>query len=193
MIRLIHSSQGLRWCCSCWDNAWRWTPHSSADSHILPLRQCYILDVALALSMFSFRCCHTLQYSFCFGYITCHCTCFAIIVFYKTEIYSLIFTLSSSIPEVLNILRWSIIGLRCSFLLIRIRIVAILPLIPVDVTCSPLKPTMCAVLHILCWCIICLWCFLLLMRISIVAILTLTLFDITGSEVKPLEFSCGMS
>jgi len=82
------------------------------------------------------RFCHILQYSLRFRYIACDCICFAIIVFYRSEIYSLIFTLSRTMPLVLHILRWSIIGLQCIFLLIHIRIVAILALIPVDITAS---------------------------------------------------------
>jgi len=56
------------------------------------------------------RCCHLLQYSLRFGYIACRCICFAIIVFYRAEIYCPIFTLSSTMPSVLHILRCSIIG-----------------------------------------------------------------------------------
>ena len=48
---------------------------------------------------------HILQCSLRFGYIACCSSCFAIIVFYRSEIYSLIFTLSSTMPLVLHILR----------------------------------------------------------------------------------------
>jgi hypothetical protein len=48
---------------------------------------------------------HILQYSLRFGYLTCRCICFAIIVFYRSEIYRLIFTLSSTMPSVFHILR----------------------------------------------------------------------------------------
>jgi len=51
------------------------------------------------------RCCHLLQYSLGFGYIACRCICFAIIVFYRSEICCPIFTLSSDMPSVLHILR----------------------------------------------------------------------------------------
>jgi hypothetical protein len=50
------------------------------------------------------RFCHILQYSLRFGYCTCRWICFAIIVIYRSEIYSLIFTLSSTMPSVLHIL-----------------------------------------------------------------------------------------
>jgi len=83
------------------------------------------------------RCCHLLQYSLRFGYIASRCICFAIIVFYMSEIYCPIFTLSSTMPSVLHILRWSIIGLQCFFLRIRIHIVA---LIPVNITYYALSP-----------------------------------------------------
>jgi len=56
------------------------------------------------------RCCHLLQYSLRFGYMACCCICFAIIVFYRFEIYCPIFTVSSTMPSVLHILRWSITG-----------------------------------------------------------------------------------
>jgi len=93
------------------------------------------------------RFCHILQYSLRFGYLACHCICFAIIIFYRSEIYIPIFTLSSTMPSVLHILRWSIIGLRCFFLLIRIRIVAILALIPVNITGSQVSPLHSALIH----------------------------------------------
>jgi len=51
------------------------------------------------------RWCHLLQYSLRFGYIACHCICFAIIIFYWSEIYCPSFTLSSTMPTVLHILR----------------------------------------------------------------------------------------
>ena len=63
-----------------------WMPHSP--------------DICLALR---FR--HILQCSLRFRYIACCCSCFAIIVFYRSEIYSLIFTLSGTMPLVLHILR----------------------------------------------------------------------------------------
>jgi len=82
------------------------------------------------------RCCQLLHYSLHFGYIACRCICFAIIIFYRSGIYCPTFTLCSTMPSVLHILRWSIISLRCFVLLIRIRIVAILVLIPFDITGS---------------------------------------------------------
>jgi hypothetical protein len=51
-----------------------------------------------------FRFCHILKYSLRFGYLACCCICFAIIVFYKSEIYSLILTLCSTMTSVLHIL-----------------------------------------------------------------------------------------
>ena len=73
---------------------------------------------------FVFRCCHLLQYSLRFGYITCRCICFTIIICYRSEIYCPILTHSSTMPSVLHILRRFIIGLQCFFLLISIRIIA---------------------------------------------------------------------
>ena len=142
---------------------------------------------------FALRFCHILQYSLCFGYIACWGICFTIIVFYRSEIYSLIFTLCSTVPLVLHILCGSIIGLRCLFLLIHIHIVAILALIPVDITGDQLNPTMPSVLHILRWSIIGLRCFFLRLRIRIIALLALIPVDIAGSQVKPLSFSYGPS
>ena len=49
------------------------------------------------------RFCHMLQYSIRFRYIACRCICFAIIIFYMSEIYSPLFTLFSPIPSVLHI------------------------------------------------------------------------------------------
>ena len=129
MTRMLHSSQGLQLCSSHLHNAWRCLCLSSADSHMLHSHLCLAL-----------RFCHLLQYSLRFGYIACCCICFAIIVFSMSEIYRPIFTLSNTMPSVLHILRWSIIGLRCFFLLICIRIIAILAPIPVDITGSQIKP-----------------------------------------------------
>ena len=96
------------------------------------------------------RCCHLLQSSLHFGYIACLCSCLVIILFYRTEISCPIFTLSSTMTLVLQILCCSIIGLRCFFVLIHLRIIAILALMPVDITGSQDRPTIPSVLHILC-------------------------------------------
>jgi len=74
------------------------------------------------------------------SYLACWCICYAINVFYMSEIYCPIFTLLSSMPSVLHILRWSIIGLQCFFLRIHIHIVAILALISVPITGSQVSP-----------------------------------------------------
>ena len=79
------------------------------------------------------------QNSVHFGYIACRCICFAIIVFYRSEIYCSILTLSSTMPSVLHILCWSIISLQCFFLLIYIRFVPIIAVIPVDIAGSQVK------------------------------------------------------
>jgi len=114
-------------------------------------------------------------------------------VFYRSEIFSLIFTLSRTMPSVLHILHWSIIGLQTVFLLICIRIVVIVPLILVDSTSSEVNPTMPSVLYILRWSIIILQCFCLLIHISIIAILALIPVDITGFQINPLKSSRGLS
>jgi len=134
--RVLHSSQGLQLCCNRLHNTWRCLCLSSADSHIFLsaiaiYRMPHSLHICLAVR---FR--HILQYSLRFVYIACRFICFAIIVFYRSEIYSPIFTLSSTMPSVLHILHWSVIGLRCLFLLIGIRIVALLALIPLVITGS---------------------------------------------------------
>jgi len=49
-----------------------------------------------------------------------------------------------TLPSVLYILHWFIIGLQCFFFLIRICIVVILPLIPIDITGSQVKPLKCS-------------------------------------------------
>jgi len=67
-------------------------------------------DAALSQICLVLRCCHLLQYRLHFGYMACRCICFAIIVFYRSEIYCPICTLCSTMPSVLHILRWSIIG-----------------------------------------------------------------------------------
>jgi hypothetical protein len=102
---MLHSSQGLQLCSSCLHSAWRCLCLSSADSY-MPHS-----DLCLAL-----RFCHLLQYRLRFGYIACRCICFAIIIFYMSEIYCPIFTLSSTMPSVLHILGWGIVGLWCLFL-----------------------------------------------------------------------------
>jgi len=56
------------------------------------------------LVCFALRCCNSIQYSVLFGYITCHCICFFRIVFCRSGIYCLIFTLYSTMPSVLRIL-----------------------------------------------------------------------------------------
>jgi len=136
---------------------------------------------------------HIYQYSLRFEYITCRCISFAIIVFYMSEIYSPILTLSSTMPSVLHILRWSITSFRCLFLLICIRIVTMLALIPVDITGSEVKPMTPSVLHILRWSIIGLQCLFLLILIRIITIFAPIPVDITGSQIKPLEFSRRLS
>jgi len=50
-------------------------------------------------------------------------------------------------PSVLHILRWSIISLRCLFLHIRIHIVTILGLIPIDITGSQVSAPHSALIH----------------------------------------------
>jgi len=70
----------------------------------------------------------------------CRCIWFAIMLFYRSEIYCPILTLSSTIPSVLHSLGWSIIGLQCSSLLICICIDAIIALISVDIAGSMGKP-----------------------------------------------------
>jgi len=116
------------------------------------------------------RFCHILHYSLPFEYIACQCICFAIIVIYRSGIYSLICTLSSTMHLVLHILRWSIISLRGLFFLICIRIVTIHALIPFDITGSKVKPTIPSVLRFLRWSIISLRCFFPHICILIVAL-----------------------
>jgi len=107
-IRPTHvllSSQGLQLSCSRSHNAWRCLCLSSADSHI------YLSAIAIYRMPHSphicsaLRFCHILQYGLGFRYLACRCISFAIIVFYRSEIYRLIFTLSSTMPSVLHILR----------------------------------------------------------------------------------------
>ena len=124
---MLHSLQGLQLCSSRLHNASQCLCLSSADSHMPHSHLCVALKF-----------CYLSQYGLRFGYIACRCICFAIIVFYKSEIYCPIFTLSSTMPSVLHILHWSIIEMRCFFLLIRI--IAILALIPVDIAGSHVKP-----------------------------------------------------
>jgi len=176
--RVLHSSQVLWTYCSRLHNAWQCLCLCSADTN-MP----HSPHICLAL-----RFCHVLKYSLRLESITCHCICFPIIVFYMSEIYCPIFTLSSTMSWVLHILHWSIIGLQWFCLFIWICIVAILKLIPVDITGSRAKPTMPSVLHILHWFIFGLRCFFLLICIHILAILALILIDIVSSQVESLEF-----
>ena len=69
-------------------------------SAIAVYRMPHLLHLCSALRFW-----HLLQYSLRFGYLACRCICFAIIVFYRSEIYSLICTLSGTMPSVLHILR----------------------------------------------------------------------------------------
>ena len=57
-------------------------------------------NAALFYICLTLRSCDLLQYSLRFGFIACHCICFAIIVFYRSEIFCPIFTLSSTMPSV---------------------------------------------------------------------------------------------
>jgi len=108
---VLQSSPGLQLSCSRLHNTWRCSCLFSADSHMPHSRHiCFV-----------FRLCLLLQFNL-------------LTVFYSSEIHCPIFTLSSTMPSVLHIVRWSIITLRCFFLLIRIHIVTILSLIPVDIT-----------------------------------------------------------
>jgi len=109
--RVLQSSQWLQLSCRRWPNAWRCSCLAPAKCHIVPLRYCYISDAVLSHICLALRCCHLWQYSLRLEYITCRCICFAIIVFYRSQIYCLIFTLSSTMPSVLHILCWCIIGL----------------------------------------------------------------------------------
>jgi hypothetical protein len=137
MTRVTHSSQGLQLYCSCLQNDWRWLCLSPAECHSVPLRYWYISDAALSHICVTLRSCHLLQYSLRFGYIACRCICFAIIVFYSSEIYYLFLKHSFNIPSVHHILSCSIVGLRCFFVIIRI--VAFLALIRIKITCSQVK------------------------------------------------------
>ena len=120
------------------------TPHD-VYAFLRPIATFYLSAIAIYRMPHSshvcltLRFCQLLQYSLRLGYIACRCICFAIIVFYTSEIYCPIFKLSSTMPSILHILVWSSIGLRSVILLIRILIVAIHPLISVDITCSQVK------------------------------------------------------
>jgi len=118
-------------------------PHFTSPL-LLYIRCCNLPHICLAL-----RYCHLLQYSLRFGYIACCCICFAIIVFYRSEIYCIIFTLSSTMPSVLHILHRCIIDLLCIFLLIHIRNIPTLAIIFVDINGSQVKLKMPSVLNIL--------------------------------------------
>jgi len=90
---VFHCLQWLQLCCSRLHNAWRCLCLSLGDSHMPYSHLCLAL-----------RFCYLLQYCHRFGYITCCSICFAIIIFYKFEIYCPFFTLSSTMPSVLHIL-----------------------------------------------------------------------------------------
>jgi hypothetical protein len=50
--RVLLTLLGLQLCCSCLEDVWSCLCLSSADSHILPHRYCYVPDAALAKSKF---------------------------------------------------------------------------------------------------------------------------------------------
>jgi len=125
--------RGRKLCSSRLHNAWRCLCLSSAYGHMPHFHFCLAL-----------RFCHLLQYSFRFRYIAGGCICFAIIVFYMSEICCAIFPFSSSMHSVLHILSWSIIGLRWLFLLVSTRIVT---LIPVKITYYALSSLHSALIH----------------------------------------------
>jgi hypothetical protein len=75
-------------------------------------------------------------------------------------------------------------GLRCCFFDIRLYIVTLLALIPINITGSPDQHTMPLVLHILHSLIIGLQCFWVLIRIRIITLLTFHPLKITGFRLK---------
>jgi len=93
---------GLHFHCNCLPNTVCYLGIFLAVCHILFLRYCYLSDVASSQVCFTLRSCHLLQYSLRFTNITIHWICFAIIVFHTSEMYCPIFTLSSTIPSVLQ-------------------------------------------------------------------------------------------
>jgi len=138
--RVLHSPHGLQLCSSCLHNGLKCLCPSPAECHIFPLHYCHISDAAQSpYRWFALRCCHLFKYSLRFRYIACDCIGFDIIVFYRSEIYWPIFTLTSTMPSILKILRWSIIGLRCFFHLICICIVALIPIDIASFQVNPLK------------------------------------------------------
>jgi hypothetical protein len=88
-------------CCRHLPNRWRRIYLSAAHYIIRCLNYCSVLDTAHSLKCLYLTCSHLIQYSLRFGYIRCRCCCFAIMVFYKFEIYCPIFTLSSTRPSAL--------------------------------------------------------------------------------------------
>jgi len=105
----------------------------------LPTNAVYLMPHSLYKCLAA-RCCDLIQYSLRIEYIACRCICFTIIIFYKSEICYPIFTHSNTIPSVLHILHWSIIGLQFIFLLSCIHMLLIIALMPVDISGSWAKP-----------------------------------------------------
>jgi len=194
MTRVLHSSQGLQVCCNHLHKAWGCSYLAPAECHIVPLHECYISDAALSPYMFSFE---MLSINTIQSLLWIHCLPLNLHCYYRILqvwiIYCRILTLSSTMPWILHILCWCIIGLRCFFLLIRIRIVAILAIISVDITGSKVQPIIPSVLHILRWSIIGLQCLFLHICFHIIASLDLIPVDITGSQDPALEFIRGPS
>jgi hypothetical protein len=79
------------------------------DAFLRPSATFFLSAIAISQMLHSphmclaVRLCHLLEYSIRFGYITCHWICFPIIVFYRSGIYSPLFTLSSTMPSILHI------------------------------------------------------------------------------------------
>jgi len=109
-----------------------YTTPGDVYAFLLPIAPLYLSAIAMYLMPHSPHVYLALR--FCFEYHACGCTCLAIIVFHRSETYTPIFTLSITMPSVLHILHWFIIGLWCLFLLIHIQIIAILAIITVNIT-----------------------------------------------------------
>lgn len=102
MTHVLHSSQGLHLWCTYLPNAKRCVCLSPAECQIVPLCNCYSSDAALSPVFLPFTSCHIIRYSLRFGYIASHCIRFSIIVFYRSEVYCPILSLSSTMPRVLE-------------------------------------------------------------------------------------------
>jgi len=137
---VLHTSQLMEICCGQAHNALWCVCLSPASATLYRFTIAMIWMPQSPHICLDFRCCHLIPYSQCFRYISWAWICFAIVLFYQSQIYCSIFALSSTVPSVFHIVCWSIICFECSLHHIHFRLGTILALIQIWIPCFHVKP-----------------------------------------------------